>query len=202
MQRIIPVLLGITVLILFPLNCKSQANMGGIFVKHVVIDAAYDPRFIWSIANSAIPWDKKTTQGDIRCATAELRKTGLFKEVVTSLKKVQDPDALELIFRLTYRDRDLKYRIDRISVEKMEGVNLTKLRLLMKEQKIVGTEISLKTENYNVFEDRLLEIVKQSIEANDERKVFANPLFLLSLNANKRLSIRIAAQYSGCLANH
>ncbi len=198
MRKLVLIIVALTALGLFREECMSQTKKESVFVKYVVLDTEFDARFIWSIANAAIPWDRKTTVNDIQCATKEFQKTGLFEGVATHLSKIDSEAAFELIISLKFRDKDPVYKVGQINLDKLEGVNIAKLRSAIDKSGLLGSEISLKPPSYAAFEDRLREMVNESAEPDGDRSLSVNPVFNLSLSDRHQLVIDLALKHDEC----
>jgi len=118
------------ILVGFVSSSSSQAPTS-VFVKHIVINAEYDPRFVWSMANSAIPWNGLTSPTDIECLKNELRETRLFSKIETRLNKPTDSETYELVVSLSYKLSSPRYEVGAIDVTNLQGVDVIRLQQLI-----------------------------------------------------------------------
>lgn len=171
----------------------SQIGSHPVFVKHIVIEAEHDPRFIWSIANATVPWEGLTTQSDVDCLKTKLTDTGVFATVAMRLHKLTEPDAFELVISLAFKRATPSYEIEDIQVKKLAGVDVDAVNRDIRDQQIVGTVLSLRTDDYATFEDRLRKLIQKHTEQDQN----VSPSFRLEVSKDVKLRLFITEQPAG-----
>ena len=171
----------------------SQTPSDPVFIKHIVIDANHTPRFIWSIANSAIPWNGLSTQADVECLKNNLRETGLFSSIETQLNKLTEPEAYEIVVSLQYRLSSLRYEVEAIDVSGLDGVDSRRLQESISKSRLIGSTLSLQTADYAVFEDGLRELIRKYSGHKNQP-----PIFRVSVDSNEKLKVTVSSKQTKC----
>lgn len=186
-------LLVLVILIACVGTSRSQIGPHRVFVKHIVIDAEQDPRFIWAIANSAVPWGGLTTQNDLDCLKANLGDTGVFSKVALRLHKLDDPDAYELVVSLVFKRTIPTYKIENIEVANLVGVDIDALNREIHAQRMVNTVLSLRTADYAILEDRLRELIRKHTKQDQS----VRPIFSLRVDKGDKVQVFVTERPTG-----
>jgi len=176
----------------------GQSNPERFFVKHIVLETDPNPRFVWAIANMIIPWEGDSSNGDVSCLKKELIKTGLFSGIESRLQKLKESDGYDLILTIQYKSPDPVYKLSKIDVFGIEGVDHIKFNDLLASERILGKPLSLKTADYAIFEDKLFDLLKKSIGDETKREWSQLPWVQLKLNPNKELEVTVLPGFKGC----
>jgi hypothetical protein len=176
----------------------GQTNPESFFVKHIVFDAEYTPRFLWAIANGIIPWQGDTTDDDVACLKRELMKTGLFKRIGARLNKLGESEGYDLILTIEYKSTEPVYKLRKLEVSGVNGVDNAKFSNLIASEHLVETTVSLKTADYALFADRIFELLKKSIPDETKREWSKPPWIQIRLNGDRELEVTVLPDFTGC----
>ncbi|MFN6964752.1 MAG: hypothetical protein ACK4S4_13430 [Pyrinomonadaceae bacterium] len=176
----------------------AQTDSRSFIVRHVVLETDPNPRFIRRIAEMGIPWSQVATRDDVNCIKERLKDTGLFRGISSRLHKLKDSNGYELVLTIEFESANPVYKLKKAEVEDLEGVDNATLTNLLVSEGLMGQPLSLKTADYAVFEERLLELLRKSIADDEQREWRKLPWLDLRLDTNKELEIRIFREGKGC----
>lgn len=176
----------------------SQSNSDSFLVRDVVIEAEYTPRFIRRIAEFGIPWDRVTKKSDLSCIREQLLSSGLFSSVEGRFFQLKESGGYQLILSLDFRSSPPVYDLGKVTIFGVDGVDANKFQELLRIEKLSKASVSLATEDYRAFEDRLLELLKDSMPDEEKRDWKKIPWLDLKLNKDEQLEITILGSFKGC----
>jgi hypothetical protein len=180
---------------------RSQADPQRFLVKHVVLEADPNPRFVRRVAEIGIPWSRVTTKNDVDCIKDQLMKTGVFRRIDSRLYQLKESGGYELILTIEYESPNPVYKLGKIDVVGVEGIDYVLFKKLLTSARLIGRPLSLKTADYAVFEDKLFEVLRKSIADETKREWSKLPWIELKLNGSKEIEIIVMSEFKGCQNN-
>ena len=175
----------------------GQTNPESFFVKYITMETDPNPRFVWSYANMIISWDKESNNDEVSCLKKELMKTGLFNKIESRLNKLKESDDYELVLTIKYNSPNPTYKVSEIKLIGFKEVDESRFKELLISENLIGKSLSLKTD-YPDFENKIIELVKESITDETKKEEFKIPWFELTLNKNKDLEVTVMPNFKGC----
>src|SRR5690606_11255773 len=167
-------------------------------VRDVVIESEYNPRFIRRIAEMGIPWERVTKKSDLSCIREQLVSTGLFTSVESRFFELKESGGYQLLLSLEFRSSPPVYGLGKVNIVGVDGVDASKFQELLRLEKLSKGSVSLATEDYRAFEERLFALLKESISNEEQRDWKRIPWLDIKLNKEEQLEITIIGAFKGC----
>ena len=198
-MRIINVALTIIIVIVLTITVVAQNNQSSrVLVRHIVLEGEYTPRFIWNTANSAIQVGSYVSDKDIACVREELMKTGIFANIHSSLYPLKNSGGYDLTLRFDYISPEPVFPLGIVDVKDIEGVDDSVFQRLLISEHLAGSLISIRNEDYADFQEKLFELLRQSIPDESKRDWSIPPLEVLRVDSKGRLNIALRSKWSMC----
>jgi hypothetical protein len=128
-------------------------------------------------------------------------KTGVFRRIDSRLYQLKESGGYELILTIEYESPNPVYKLGKIDVVGVEGIDYVLFKKLLTSARLIGRPLSLKTADYAVFEDKLFEVLRKSIADETKREWSKLPWIELKLNGSKEIEIIVMSEFKGCQNN-
>lgn len=185
-------------LLLVIVLASFQASPTSFYVRVEAL-TDYDSRYIFYRSNQIIPQDRRVHEGDIKdavqCLVDDLKATGMFANVTTSLVKTSDDDVRKLEINTTYQRGFPRFIISEISLDKMPQVDALKFQAALKKRGLVPG-IRLLQHYYSGLDEKINESVAEAASGSASGDL--HPRITIRPAGTEKVKILISPEYLAC----